>query len=79
MSMPFALDPEGAFPLGLKIGRRSSDLALLDFTGAVCAGLSPLTIIEGTVGSRARAIGGACLPLLANFARDREVLFKESA
>src|SRR5258708_32453946 len=25
-SVPFALDPEGAFSLGLKIGRRSSDL-----------------------------------------------------
>lgn len=34
--MPFALDLEGGFSLGLKIGRRSSDLALLDFTGAVC-------------------------------------------
>ena len=38
-----------------------------------------LAIDEGTIGSGARAIGGACLPLLANFARDREVLFKESA
>jgi hypothetical protein len=33
---------------------------------------------EGGVGSGARAVGGACLPLLANFSRDREVLFKES-
>ena len=38
----------------------------------------PVEIVEGSVGSGARAIGGACLPLLANFARDREVLFKES-
>ncbi len=42
-------------------------------------GLSPIAVREGTVGSGARAIGGACLPLLANFSRDREVLFKESA
>jgi predicted NBD/HSP70 family sugar kinase len=41
-------------------------------------GLSPVEIVEGTIGSGARAIGGACLPLLANFARDRDVLFKET-
>ncbi len=41
-------------------------------------GLSPLVIGEGSVGSDARAIGGAALPLLANFARDRDVLFKEA-
>jgi hypothetical protein len=40
-------------------------------------GLSPVRMIEGTIGSGARAIGGACLPLLANFTRDRELLFKE--
>ena len=42
-------------------------------------GLSPFTIAEGSIGSGARAMGGACLPLLANFARDRDVLFKETA
>ncbi|MBX3569704.1 MAG: ROK family protein, partial [Rhizobiaceae bacterium] len=41
-------------------------------------GLSPFTVAEGSIGSGARAIGGACLPLLANFARDRDVLFKEA-
>jgi predicted NBD/HSP70 family sugar kinase len=41
-------------------------------------GLSPVEIVEGSIGSGARAIGGACLPLLANFARDRDVLFKET-
>jgi hypothetical protein len=49
---------------------------LLDFDRQ---GLSPVVAVEGTVGSGARAIGGACLPLLASFARDREVLFKEAA
>jgi len=34
-SVPFTLDPDGAFALGLKIGRRSSDIVLLDFLGAV--------------------------------------------
>ncbi|CAN5173759.1 ROK family transcriptional regulator [soil metagenome] len=42
-------------------------------------GLSPTIAVEGSIGSGARAIGGACLPLLANFARDREVLFKEAS
>ena len=34
-SVPFQLDPDGAFALGLKIGRRSSDMVLLDFAGAL--------------------------------------------
>ena len=67
---------DGAFPASVRnriVERTRERAALLDHQG-----LSPVTIVEGTVGSRARAIGGACLPLLANFARDREVLFKES-
>ncbi len=36
-SVPIALAAEGAFFLGLKIGRRSSELVLIDFTGAVVA------------------------------------------
>ncbi|MBL8581317.1 MAG: ROK family transcriptional regulator [Rhizobiaceae bacterium] len=34
-SIPMTLDPEGAFFLGLKIGRRSSELVLIDFLGTV--------------------------------------------
>ncbi len=34
-SVPLALNPDGAFALGIKIGRRSADLLLVDFTGAV--------------------------------------------
>jgi predicted NBD/HSP70 family sugar kinase len=34
-SVPMALNPDGAFSLGIKIGRRSADLLLVDFTGAV--------------------------------------------
>ncbi len=33
--MPFALNPDGALSLGLKIGRRSSDLVLIDLVGGV--------------------------------------------
>jgi len=34
-SVPMALDPEGAFFLGAKIGRRSLDVVIVDFAGAV--------------------------------------------
>ncbi len=34
-SVPIALNPEGAFAIGIKIGRRSCDTLLLDFTGQV--------------------------------------------
>lgn len=34
-SIPMQLDPEGAFAFGLKLGRRSADLVLMDFTGAL--------------------------------------------
>lgn len=36
-SVPMSLNPEGAFFLGLKIGRRSLDLTLIDFLGKVLA------------------------------------------
>jgi predicted NBD/HSP70 family sugar kinase len=34
-SIPIELDPDGAFSIGLKVGRRSADLLLLDFAGTV--------------------------------------------
>lgn len=34
-SVPMALNPDGAFALGIKIGRRSADWLLVDFTGKV--------------------------------------------
>jgi predicted NBD/HSP70 family sugar kinase len=42
-------------------------------------GLSPFVVVEGTIGSDARVMGGASVPLLSNFAIDRDVLFKENA
>lgn len=42
-------------------------------------GLSPFTVVEGTIGGNARVMGGASVPLLSNFAIDRDVLFKENA
>jgi predicted NBD/HSP70 family sugar kinase/predicted DNA-binding transcriptional regulator len=34
-SVPLSLNPEGAFFIGVKIGRRSLDVVLVDFTGAL--------------------------------------------
>lgn len=34
-SVPLSLDPEGAYFLGVKIGRRSLDLVLVDFVGTI--------------------------------------------
>jgi predicted NBD/HSP70 family sugar kinase len=39
-SVPMTLNPDGAFSIGIKIGRRSMDMLLLDFTGAVRERLS---------------------------------------
>jgi predicted NBD/HSP70 family sugar kinase len=66
---------DGAFPTSVRarlVARTAEKAARLDHRG-----LSPVAIAEGSIGSGARAVGGACLPFLANFARDREVLFKD--
>lgn len=34
-STPMTLNPDGAYSVGLRLGRRSSDLALMDFTGTI--------------------------------------------
>ncbi len=36
-SIPMALNPDGAYFIGLKIGRRSAELVLIDFLGNVRA------------------------------------------
>lgn len=33
--VPFSLNPDGAFSIGLKVGRRSADLMLMDLTGNI--------------------------------------------
>ena len=37
--VPLSLNPDGAFSVGLKVGRRSADLVLVDLTGRVRAAL----------------------------------------
>jgi predicted NBD/HSP70 family sugar kinase len=68
---------DGAFPPAVRqrvVERTRDKLAALDRQG-----LSPVDVVEGSIGGEARVIGAATLPLLAGFSRDREVLFKETA
>jgi predicted NBD/HSP70 family sugar kinase len=67
---------DGAFPP--EVRRRIVDATAAAIEDFDRQGLSPISVVEGTIGSGARAIGGACLPLISNFTRDRELLFKES-
>jgi predicted NBD/HSP70 family sugar kinase len=67
---------DGAFPASIRAKIVRCTAAKVEHFDR--QGLSPVVIREGSIGSDARAIGGAALPLLADFARDREVLFKEA-
>jgi predicted NBD/HSP70 family sugar kinase len=68
---------DGAFPAAIRERIIEATNAALDRVNR--QGLSPFRLIPGTIGNAARAMGGASLPLLANFTQDREVLFKEQA
>jgi predicted NBD/HSP70 family sugar kinase len=66
---------DGIFPAAIRsrlVARVRHYVAALD-----CRGLPAFEILEGSIGSRARAIGGASLPLLAKFMRDHELLVHE--
>ncbi len=68
---------DGAFPAAIRariIAATNAEIERLNRQG-----LSPFRLIEGSIGNAARAMGGASLPLLANFTQDREVLFKDNA
>ncbi len=68
---------DGAFPAAVRrrvVARLRAKVAALDRRG-----LPQAAIVEGTVGAAARALGAAALPLLAQFSRDRDVLFKMQA
>ena len=66
---------DGAMPANVRdrLTARTFDI----FQGLDRRGLSEVEIVSGSVGADARAIGGAALPLIKNFARDREVLLKD--
>ncbi len=66
---------DGAMPAGVRrrlCGRVAAQIEKLDRRG-----LTDVVVVAGAIGPDARAIGGAALPLIKNFARDHEVLFKE--
>ncbi len=66
---------DGAFPVDVRrrlVARTNEHWARMDRQG-----LTDAVVVEGSIGRDARAIGGAALPLLAAFARDDDVLFKE--
>ncbi len=65
---------DGAFPEEVRrliLTATANSLKEMDLQG-----VSPMVLAEGTIGGNARAIGGACLPLLANFVPDSNVLRK---
>ncbi len=68
---------DGAIPSDVRrriIAGTQAKMAELDQRG-----IAPLQIAEGLMGTDARAMGAASLPLFANFIIDRDVLFKEAA
>ena len=68
---------DGAFPVAIRarlVARTAERLQELDLQG-----LTPASILEGSIGSDARAIGGAALPQMTSFGRDREILFRGAA
>lgn len=68
---------DGAFPAHVReriIARTAEAIE-----GINRQGLSRFQLLPGSIGNAARAMGGASLPLLANFTQDREVLFKDNA
>ena len=68
---------DGAFPAAIRdrlVARTTDKLQDLDLQG-----LTPVTILPGSVGPNARAIGAAALPQMASFGRDREILFRAAA
>ena len=64
---------DGSFPRAIRsavVQRIRERFAHMDLQG-----VAPAEIVEGTIGRDARVLGAASLPLLAGFARDRDLLF----
>jgi predicted NBD/HSP70 family sugar kinase len=67
---------DGAFPSAVR--ERLTARTAQAFTGLDRRGLSEVDIVSGSIGADAGSVGGAALPLIKQFARDREVLFKDA-
>ena len=65
---------DGALPVGVR--QRIVTATRQKLAGLETKGLPPITVVEGSIGNGARAIGAAALPFLAKFMRDRELLFR---
>ncbi len=67
---------DGAFPATVceRLTARTAQV----FAGLDRRGLSDVEIVSGSIGADGGSIGGAALPLIRHFARDREVLFKDA-
>jgi len=65
---------DGAFPAVIRT--RVTEAAARKLGQLDLQGLTPVRVLEGSIGPDARSIGGAALPMLANFARDHEILFR---
>ena len=65
---------DGSFPRAVRsaVVQRIREL----FARMDLQGVAPAEIVEGTIGRDARVLGAASLPLLAGFARDRDLLFQ---
>jgi predicted NBD/HSP70 family sugar kinase len=69
-SVPMALNPDGAFSIGVKIGRRNMDMLLVDFTGQVRERLSvdyafpDSNTLFTEIGTRLRQLRKALKPAL---------------
>lgn len=64
---------DGGFPADVRarvVSRTREKVELLEMQG-----VATVDIVEGKIGSDARVLGAACLPLLADYARHRDILF----
>jgi hypothetical protein len=50
-----------------------------DLAALATEGVAPISLMPGSIGREARVRGAACLPLLAAFSRDTDVLFRAQA
>ena len=72
-----AIIVDGAMPTDIR--QKVVAATNLHFANLDRRGTAPLSIVAGSIGADARAMGGAALSLMANFAIDRDVLFKGAA
>jgi predicted NBD/HSP70 family sugar kinase len=68
---------DGAMPAAIR--ERLVEAVRKDLVARATEGVAPVSVLPGSVGRDARVRGAACLPLLAAFSRDMDVLFRGQA